>query len=1036
MTCGGWRRLLALFLALVCTVSAVSAANLLYDHNGDGKTNVWDLMKAPEEDQPAALEEALGGADELHKNAEGKWEIWSSLGVYNMAEHAQDGDTFVLMQDVDMDGALWHPMENFKGKLEGNEHTISNMKITNAVDGDMGFFASIAVDGTVIRLNLAEMNVVVPGDATSIGLVAGSCAGKLDACTAIGFVTDERTVLPADLKLGGLVGSLKDTGAVTTHVENMLHAEGQEEEIPNISAKLAVRATPANQSTYDALMAIVGDTGNGTVDPMALLENLNGIMADPNAIAWVQNGDTYTYPLTLTDLLGAISADGNSVITLQKDLYAENNSAINVPYSSTWDLNGYTVYGIPNARNCLQFAAAGTDNKITTVKNGTVYHYEMGIRVQTGGVVVSNVTMYGKNAPCVGIYDTSADYNDINLIEDSELYNAKWGVFTYNEASSDFSNVNITITRTKLVSYNSASPSQLFVHRSGSTPGTVTLGYDVELYTYGDALTSGSEIAGYSPVKLDGTETVVVDGVSYAGLKRWTTNQSLISTEVIAEVTNGGETVQVTNTNDMAKAVKSHGNTKIKLVKDINNSTQLSLPYTCYVDLNGYSITNSAGNSLRFCAAGSENKIAKVQNGTINHAALGIRVDTGSLDVSNVTFNALTNNSAIAFYDPDPVFRSANKIDNCYIYNPYTYAIRWNDSNTTDTTKPDFSSTGVTISNTTVICPSGNVFGIGTGNKPGIITLGENVELYGKNKAISTSFCYYSGNMAYRTDNVSVTVKGTDTSYTLNHWSTNKRVDTVDVLLIGNSLSTTIPEELYQIAKADGITLNVTDLYHAGCRSWQHLEWYENESEEYEYRVYNDMGFWMHGDIKTSNAAFAYMDWDHVSFQDYFTAYYAQSTDFALQHHEAPTDTYIAYLKDIFPNAKLYYYEHWAFQVGENGLADVEAQNAHYAVIKEVSYYLSEKHDLTLIPCGDAFQLARADERIGDTLCKDDCVHDDGPPGGQYLNGCVFYETMFQRTCIGDTWRASNAPNEEKHQILQQHAHAAVAAVHGADYAK
>ena len=1026
-----WTSIMALCMALTCVLSVVGAANLLFDQNRDGKTTVWDVQQTPEADQADALEEALGSADELHKNADGQWEIWTELGVYNMARYAQAGDTFVLMQNVDMGGALWHPIENFNGTLLGQEYIISDMKITSSVDGNVGFFGSIAKEGNVVRLNLADMDVTASTDATTIGLVAGSCAGKLDACTAIGFLTDERETLPADLKVGGLVGKLENSGEVVTHVENMLHAEGQGSEIPNISAKLAVRATAANQSAYNALMAIVGDAGNGKLDPMALLENLNGVMADPNAVAWVKNGDTYTYPLSLSALLADIKADGNSVVTLQKDLYAENNAAIVVPYSSTWDLNGYTIYGIPNARNCLEISAAGSENKVTTVKNGSIHHYEMGIRVQKGGVVVSNVKMYGKNAPCVGIYDVSTDYNDIHLIEDCELYNAKWGVFTYNEAKSDFTDVNITITRSKLVSYNSASPSDIFVHRSGSQPGNITLGYDVEMYTYGEKLSSGSGITGVTPVKLENTESVVINGQTYTGLNRWTTNQSVISTEVIAEVTNGDETIQVTNTADIIKNVAADGNTKVTFLKDITNTAQFALPYTCTVDLNGFSITNTAGNSLRFMAAGSDNKVAKVMNGTINHAVLGIRLDTGSLDVSNVTFNNNGSSASIAFYDPDPAFRAANRIDNCYFYNAKAYTITWNVAST------DFSNTGVTITNSTLICPSGYVFGTASGAISGVVTLGEHVEMYGKHKAIANTAYRYSGLMAGRTDNVNVTVKGTDISYTLNNWSTDKQTETINVLLLGNSLSTTIPEELYQIAKADGIDLNVTDLYHAGAYGWQHKNWIENDLPEYEYRVYNDMGFWFQGDIKTVDAAIDYLEWDHVSYQEWLDGKARMaSVAAAKEAFEVYNDWIYDYLKARIPDAKFYCYQHWSWQVGHSAIPNVAAQTAMFEVIKDVTHYFSDKYDVTLIPCGEAWQLARADSLIGDTMCKDDCLHDDGPSGGQYLNGCVFYETMFQKTCIGDTWRASNGPSEEKHIALQRHAHDAVAAVHGENYAK
>ena len=88
-----------------------------------------------------------------------------------------------------------------------------------------------------------------------------------------------------------------------------------------------------------------------------------------------------------------------------------------------------------------------------------------------------------------------------------------------------------------------------------------------------------------------------------------------------------------------------------------------------------------------------------------------------------------------------------------------------------------------------------------------------------------------------------------------------------------------------------------------------------------------------------------------------------------------------------------------------------------------------------------AWQLARADERIGDVLCDrasdgGDGTHDGDIGGGQYLNACVWYEVLLRKSCIGNTFRPSYALSEEKILVLQQIAHQAVAAIYGEDYAK
>ena len=280
-----FRRVLALCLML-CLVASVAAANLSFDINQDGKTTVWDLQQVQDTDQAAALEEALSGKDELHKNADGHWEIWTKLGLYHMAELAQSGDTFVLMQDIDLEGDYWRPVENFKGKLMGNSNTVSNMRVTADVGGNMGFFANIAEDGYVECLNIKDMNLIASDDAVNIGLLAGTCAGTIDGSTTIGFVTDYRTTLPADVNIGGMAGKMLSGGEIISRDANKLPS-GTATDIFTISSKLGTNFATLTSADHKRIVGIVGELGEGSVDSGTLLEDLSGKMVDPNAIAWV-----------------------------------------------------------------------------------------------------------------------------------------------------------------------------------------------------------------------------------------------------------------------------------------------------------------------------------------------------------------------------------------------------------------------------------------------------------------------------------------------------------------------------------------------------------------------------------------------------------------------------------------------------------------------------------------------------------------------------------------------------------------------------
>lgn len=223
-----WSRLLTLGLAFVMLLGAVGALN--FDLSRDGKTNVWDLQLAvnnglSKEEQQQALKEAFGGkGDELHPNANGEYEIWSPLGLYNMAKLVDENDggkgmTFRLMADIDLGGADWDGDLIFSGTLEGNGHVISNL----IVDHDtmisstacaQGFFAKIGREGAVRNLKLENITVMIPQNskAAYIGLLTGSLLGEIKNCTTVGQVIDPRT------DLSNICSKSAQTGSATCYI--------------------------------------------------------------------------------------------------------------------------------------------------------------------------------------------------------------------------------------------------------------------------------------------------------------------------------------------------------------------------------------------------------------------------------------------------------------------------------------------------------------------------------------------------------------------------------------------------------------------------------------------------------------------------------------------------------------------------------------------------------------------------------------------------------------------------------------------------
>ena len=213
-------RVLALCLALVCTFSLVAATTDSGDENGDGIVNVWDLemvKSGTPAEKTTVLTALLGGGDELHPNGEGVYEIWSPLGLYNMARNATKGYQFILMDNIDLGGRKWTPVSNFYGTFDGNGQTISNVKITESVSSSMGFFGStkneVDTDSTkraVIKdLNLVNVNMEISASDEKtlyVGGIVGTNRGDLNNCTAICSITDNRTTLPGTVRYGAQAG--------------------------------------------------------------------------------------------------------------------------------------------------------------------------------------------------------------------------------------------------------------------------------------------------------------------------------------------------------------------------------------------------------------------------------------------------------------------------------------------------------------------------------------------------------------------------------------------------------------------------------------------------------------------------------------------------------------------------------------------------------------------------------------------------------------------------------------------------------------
>ena len=507
-----------------------------------------------------------------------------------------------------------------------------------------------------------------------------------------------------------------------------------------------------------------------------------------------------------------------------------------------------------------------------------------------------------------------------------------------------------------------------------------------------------------------------------------------VDSNAIATATTGDATVAILEVADFADAVDASGNTVITLLQDISHPTSIRLPYSCTIDFNGHTIATSpnAGHGIEIHAAGTENPVTTLRNGTMTQYGFGVQVTEGGIVVENMTIHSVSG-SPVALYSSKEDYKALNRVENSTLFSAGSSILFFKPDN-------EFPGSGITIANSTLVAhnPSGdNVFA--RNGSTDTITLGENVELYSYSQVLAQEGFLYSGNIAsVSAETKSFTIG--DTTYDgLRHWSTNNEDTSIQLLMIGNSFCYNYVQELYGMAQTAGVDITVTNLYEGGCTVEEHWNWLTNKTEgadKYEFWITNTMGRWKHGDIRTSYEALDWAEWDVITLQQHFGRAATTSYEKAVSSCTPYTKDLYDKLKADYPDATFYWHETWAYQVGHSDFPDKASQTAQQNIIIQVSEEICQENNVSMIPSGDAWAIARSNPNIGDTLCKSDLYHDGDLGGGQYLNACVWFEVLTGKSCIGNTWRPDYSLSEEKITQLQQAAHQAVAAEYGSDYAK
>ncbi len=221
------------------------------------------------------------------------------------------------------------------------------------------------------------------------------------------------------------------------------------------------------------------------------------------------------------------------------------------------------------------------------------------------------------------------------------------------------------------------------------------------------------------------------------------------------------------------------------------------------------------------------------------------------------------------------------------------------------------------------------------------------------------------------------------------------------ILAIGNSFSEDATKYLNQIAKADGVHLEVVNLYIPGCCLETHWNNILADNKAYEYSKNGEF----HGRMVAIKEVVLEEEWDYITLQqcsglsgikDSYYPYIRNISD---------------YLKKLSPDSKQVIHETWAYEVdSDHGYFRRYNNNQKdmYNKLKDVYYSVAEDMGLPLIPSGDAVQQLRKDklfdyENGGLSLCRDgyhmDLIY------GRYLIAAVWYKFFSGRSLTENSFR-------------------------------
>jgi len=213
------------------------------------------------------------------------------------------------------------------------------------------------------------------------------------------------------------------------------------------------------------------------------------------------------------------------------------------------------------------------------------------------------------------------------------------------------------------------------------------------------------------------------------------------------------------------------------------------------------------------------------------------------------------------------------------------------------------------------------------------------------------------------------------------------------ILAIGNSFSVNAMAYLERIMAAGKCDAVLGNLYIGGCSLERHYNNMVDNIPDYSYHIHSG-GSKVVIPKHTLHHALVSDDWDIITMQ--------QVSTFSgkIETFEPYMEKLIKYVRTYQPKARIMLHKTWAYEHGHErlGVYYEDSQEEMFRQITKAYNFYSQKYGFSIIPSGDAYQIARQMpifdfKNGGKSLCADDRLHASATHG-QYLLGSVWYETL------------------------------------------